>query len=150
MLTDRQIHSSETDDSDYAVEAGNVNLSNLNPTDWICISSVGDIKATKYYKNYSFSLEQFKGKDIYVAIRHYHVSDQYALLVDDFRFDGTDALTYKKIARTEPNLGKEGNVECWLGSDGKKYLDPRANATRQETATILMRFMNRYMPDEPK
>ncbi len=105
----------------YAVEAGNVNLSNLNPTDWICISSVGDIKATKYYKNYSFSLEQFKGKDIYVAIRHYHVSDQYALLVDDFRFDGTDALTYKKIARTEPNLGKEGNVECWLGSDGNHY-----------------------------
>jgi len=34
--------------------------------------------------------------------------------------------------------------------DGKKYLDPRANATRQETATILMRFMNRYMSDEPK
>ncbi len=32
--------------------------------------------------------------------------------------------------------------------DGKKYLDPRANATRQETATILQRFMERYMSEE--
>ena len=32
--------------------------------------------------------------------------------------------------------------------DGKKYLDPKATATRQECATILMRFYKRYMQQQ--
>ncbi len=55
---------------------------------------------------------------------------------------------YSKVKSYARNAFSWANAEGIItGKDikGEKYLDPRANATRQECATILMRFHKRYM-----
>ena len=56
--------------------------------------------------------------------------------------DYSQVSSYAKEALSWANA--EGII---TGKDrnGQKYLDPRATATRQECATIIMRFMKRYV-----
>lgn len=42
----------------------------------------GDFTATANYKRYSADLSDFRGQTVYVAIRHYNVSDKYQLNID--------------------------------------------------------------------
>ena len=65
----------------YAQEVEKVDLDNFNPGDWKQISD--EFIATADYQMYTGDLSEFAGKAVYVAIRHYNVSDMFALNIDD-------------------------------------------------------------------
>ncbi|MBR2812877.1 MAG: choice-of-anchor J domain-containing protein, partial [Solobacterium sp.] len=52
------------------------------PDDWTKISE--DFKASGSYNNFSADLTDFAGQSVYVAIRHYNITDMFRLNVDAF------------------------------------------------------------------
>ncbi|MBR7009806.1 MAG: choice-of-anchor J domain-containing protein [Oscillospiraceae bacterium] len=73
-------------DEVFALYAG----TSANPSDMIKIG--GDYTATDEYTNYTADLSEFLGEEqVYVAIRHYNVSDMFILDVDDVEIVLADA-----------------------------------------------------------
>ena len=56
-----------------------------------------------------------------------------------------DYAKVKSYARDAFSWANAEGIITGKEINGQKYLDPRANATRQECATIIMRFMKRYV-----
>ena len=55
---------------------------------WDSFTQVGsDITADSVYQAYNFDLRSYAGQSGHIAIRHYNVSDQYVLLVDDVTYN---------------------------------------------------------------
>ncbi len=105
----------------YAADADSVDVNNFNPDDWTCISGDDDITTSSYLVEYDFSLEQFKGKRVRIAIRHYNVTAMSMLVVDPVIFDVDTAVTYTPVEAVEPTEETDGNIACFLGSDGYHY-----------------------------
>ena len=63
----------------YAIEADQFSD---DPDDWTKLTD--DITTTGTYTEYTADLNEFAGKDIYIAIRHYNCKDMYAVLLDTF------------------------------------------------------------------
>ncbi len=108
----------------YAAEASSADLSCKNLQKWTKLSS--DMESGNVYFKYSFSLADWRGKTIRVAIRHYHVSGHYRLLVDDFgyRFEegSVEPPEYTEVPAALPTYTAEGNVKYYRDQYGNVYL----------------------------
>ncbi|MBR5424897.1 MAG: InlB B-repeat-containing protein [Clostridiales bacterium] len=66
----------------YAAEVKNVDLTkDIDPTKWTQISPI--YTTTTDWAEYTGDLSSFSGKNVYVAIRHFDVTDEYSMNIDD-------------------------------------------------------------------
>ena len=98
---------------------------NADPADFTIISE--DNVTTHEWTQYTIDLSQFSGEG-YVAIRHYNVSDQFYLVIDD-------------ITITEPG-------QDWVEVDGVKATSYEAEGLRQETTYVVQ--VRGYCEEEGK
>lgn len=71
-------------DEDYASEVFAVYVNTGDPTDVEAYEKIADdITVTGNWETYSFDLSAYEGQKGHVAIRHYNVTDQFALGIDD-------------------------------------------------------------------
>lgn len=74
-------------DASYCAEHFQVFVSTTSATDLSTFEPVGEeFVATGEYKEYSVDLSEYKGVGGWIAIRHYHVSDEFVLVVDDITY----------------------------------------------------------------
>ena len=91
----------------------------------------GEITATNYYKEYTYSLSAYAGKTVYIGFRHYDSSDMLQLNLDDVSvyvpwayMDFDPVLMHYSKAALDGKLGLAFFVEIpeWLKSDKDAYV----------------------------
>ena len=101
-----------------------------NPADWVKVSE--DYTATNEYQEYTADLSDFVGEPVvHIAIRHYNVSDEFWLNIDDVSIKGTrvdpcetgnHSMTY--VPAVEPTETEDGNIAYYICDVcGYYYLD---------------------------
>ncbi len=76
--------------------------------------------ATGQMKKYTVDLSQFEGKTGYVAIRHFNVTDQYILVVDDISYVKTDANV---LSLTGYNVYRDGELIGEVAAGTNEFVD---------------------------
>ena len=80
-------------DEDYVAEHFAVYVSTTSATDPAAFTKVSDeFVATAEMKEYKVDLSAFAGQSGYVAIRHYHVTNLFCLVVDDVTYTPVDLV----------------------------------------------------------
>jgi len=91
-------------DADYCDEVFGVFVS-LDGENWTQIGE--DVTVTDTYVQYFYNLREFRGQEGYVAIRHYNVTDQFMLNVDDIMIDyASEWITIEGLS--DPNYVIDG------------------------------------------
>lgn len=99
----------------YAQEVDKVSLTNFDPSEWRKLTAT--FTPNGRYQEFTADLSDFKGKAVYVAIRHFDVKDQFRLLIDDItlpfvEYDGNIAANVTYIINSLPATIKPSDREA--------------------------------------
>lgn len=98
-----------------------------------------DISTTNDYQQFTYNLSAFAGQQGYVAIRHYNVSDQFILIIDDFDISSAGEWTELTTTATSinlTNLDMETDYEVQVRADCDE--DGLSGWTSSEDFTTLL------------
>nr|MCR4760664.1 choice-of-anchor J domain-containing protein [Oscillospiraceae bacterium] len=100
-------------------------LNSFDASKWTMVSA--KYTATAEWQEYTADLSAFKGKTVYVAIRHYDITDQFYLNIDDVAlpYDHTLDVTFKH------NCGFNDNLAIY-------YAVPKASLTGFENLSLTV------------